>query len=267
MSAEQRAREWRRAQGISDEQMREAGLWIDKLLAAYASEREAQYNCDVCGKELPPDKWMQCAECAEKVEAELARARQEGREESFSALRWIRDQVSAIPPEHPSLKGDTVNGKEIARRFDEILKAYGVFFNDKEMRSRLIIDLMQKSVPAQAHCQKCGKPKSGPWTTLCTAAVQDPRYMEMYCKCIDSFTVLQSGREGARFELLFWAVERWRAEVANRPLINIHRRSLDDTWRQVIRYAQGDPDVLLGPDHDSLLEVPAETAPQQKDNP
>jgi hypothetical protein len=99
MSAEQRAREWRRAQRISDGQAR-SGLWIDKLLAAYASEREAQYNCDVCGKELPPDKWMQCAECAEKVEAELARARQEGREESFSALRWIRDQVDAILPEH-----------------------------------------------------------------------------------------------------------------------------------------------------------------------
>lgn len=25
------------------------------------------------------------------------------------------------------------------------------------------------------------------------------------------------------------------------------------TWRQVIRYAKGDPDALLGPDHDSLL--------------
>jgi hypothetical protein len=29
------------------------------------------------------------------------------------------------------------------QHFDEILKAYGIFFNDPEMRSRLIIDLMQ----------------------------------------------------------------------------------------------------------------------------
>ena len=64
---------------------------------------------------------------------------------------------------------------------------------------------------------------------------------------------LQAGREAARFELLQWAVKRWRLEVENRPLVNVHRRSLDDTWRQVIRYAKGDADVLLGPDHDSLV--------------
>lgn len=55
-----------------------------------------------------------------------------------------------------------------------------------------------------------------------------------------------------RLPLLQWAVERWNAEVANRPLQNIHRRSLDDTWRQVMRYAGGDPDELVGPSHDSL---------------
>ena len=55
--------------------------------------------------------------------------------------------------------------------------------------------------------------------------------------------------------LLEWAVERWNSEVANRPLINIHRRSLDDTWRQLIRKLGGDPNELLGPDHSSLLSV------------
>jgi hypothetical protein len=68
-------------------------------------------------------------------------------------------------------------------------------------------------------------------------------------------------QEAARLDLLLWAVERWRAEVGNRPLVNIHRRSLDDTWRQVIRYANGDPDLLIGPDHDSLL-AGSEASPQ-----
>lgn len=53
--------------------------------------------------------------------------------------------------------------------------------------------------------------------------------------------------------LLEWAVYRWRDEVEHRPLINVHRRTLDDTWRQVIRYAGGNPDELIGPSHDSLL--------------
>ncbi|WP_185643534.1 hypothetical protein [Burkholderia sp. Bp8990] len=56
-----------------------------------------------------------------------------------------------------------------------------------------------------------------------------------------------------RAALLEWAVERWDAEVKNRPLINVHRRSLDDTWRQVIRHLGGDDVSLLGPRHDALL--------------
>ena len=54
-------------------------------------------------------------------------------------------------------------------------------------------------------------------------------------------------------ELLAWAVSRWESEVRHRPLVNKNRRSLDDTWRQVIRFAGGDPDALLGPAHDALL--------------
>jgi hypothetical protein len=52
---------------------------------------------------------------------------------------------------------------------------------------------------------------------------------------------------------LQWAVERWEAEVKNRPLTNVHRRTLDTTWRQVIRHFGGDPDVLVGLSHDELL--------------
>ena len=54
---------------------------------------------------------------------------------------------------------------------------------------------------------------------------------------------------------LAWAVSRWNAEVANRPLVNVHRRTLDDSWRQVIRYFGGDPVKLIGPSHDDLLAI------------
>ncbi len=50
-----------------------------------------------------------------------------------------------------------------------------------------------------------------------------------------------------------WAVERWEAEVKHRPLVNVHRRPIDDTWRQVIRYFGGDPEALCGPAHDDLI--------------
>jgi hypothetical protein len=51
---------------------------------------------------------------------------------------------------------------------------------------------------------------------------------------------------------LEWAVERWNAEVKHRPLQNIHRRTLDDLWRQVIRKHGGDDTALCGPTHDEL---------------
>ncbi len=52
-----------------------------------------------------------------------------------------------------------------------------------------------------------------------------------------------------------WAVEKWRDEVKNRPLHNVHRRTLDDTWRTVMRHFGGDPDALVGPDHDTLRAI------------
>jgi hypothetical protein len=57
---------------------------------------------------------------------------------------------------------------------------------------------------------------------------------------------------------LNWAVGRWTAEVKLRPLQNVHRRTLDDTWRQVIRYHGGDDRALIGPTHDELLDTPAQ---------
>ncbi len=60
---------------------------------------------------------------------------------------------------------------------------------------------------------------------------------------------------------LAWAVSRWDAEVSNRPLVNVHRRTLDDCWRQVVRYFGGNPDKLLGASHDTLLAA-STTNPQ-----
>ena len=53
-----------------------------------------------------------------------------------------------------------------------------------------------------------------------------------------------------------WAVERWNDEVANRPLVNVYRRTLDITWRQVIRHFGGDDVALCGPRHDDLAAQP-----------
>ncbi|MFD2299934.1 hypothetical protein QRO11_03565 [Paracidovorax citrulli] len=64
---------------------------------------------------------------------------------------------------------------------------------------------------------------------------------------------------------LAWAIHRWEDEVKHRPLINVHRRSLDGAWRQVVRYFGGSPETLLGPSHDELVAAPqaAEPAPTE----
>ena len=61
-----------------------------------------------------------------------------------------------------------------------------------------------------------------------------------------------------REALLAWAVSKWKEEVLNRPLINVHRRTLDGTWRQMIRYCGGDAVALIGPSHDDLVEAERE---------
>nr|USU32973.1 hypothetical protein NG677_04520 [Methylobacterium sp. OTU13CASTA1] len=73
-------------------------------------------------------------------------------------------------------------------------------------------------------------------------------------------------------EALYWAVSRWKAEVENRPMQNVHRRTLDTTWRQVMRYFGGDPDALVGPSHDCLANEIApvgedETGMREDDEP
>ena len=63
-----------------------------------------------------------------------------------------------------------------------------------------------------------------------------------------------SGHALAKSDMLKFAIDRWHAEVSQRPLINVYRRTLDNTWRQVITAAGGDPESLVGPKHDDLLD-------------
>lgn len=42
-----------------------------------------------------------------------------------------------------------------------------------------------------------------------------------------------------------WACERWNEEVRDRPMDNVYRKTLDETWRQVIRRCGYDPEVAI----------------------
>lgn len=56
-------------------------------------------------------------------------------------------------------------------------------------------------------------------------------------------------------EAVTWAVGKWKESVANRPLSNVHRRALDTSWRSVMRHFGGDPEALVGPSHDDLVNT------------
>ena len=57
-----------------------------------------------------------------------------------------------------------------------------------------------------------------------------------------------------RASVVEWAVARWKDEVEYRPMANKNRRTLDDTWRQVIRFGGSEPNALIGPSHDELMQ-------------
>jgi hypothetical protein len=78
---------------------------------------------------------------------------------------------------------------------------------------------------------------------------------------------MRAGLSAMANDPVAWAVGRWNDEVKNRPLVNIHRRTLDDTWRQVIRHFGGDAELLLGPNHDTLHLQAQEDRAWQPDSP
>lgn len=84
------------------------------------------------------------------------------------------------------------------------------------------------------------------------------KYALSECRNSADERVVEALPQAMREQGIRWAVGRWRAEVENRPLVNIHRRSLDDSWRQVIRHFGGDPEALCGRAHDELLTLAKE---------
>jgi hypothetical protein len=96
------------------------------------------------------------------------------------------------------------------------------------------------------HCPACGEVMKGP--THCGHCLWDAD------TCGYAYTAPQAecAPREAQPELQ-WAVSRWEAEVKNRPLVNVHRRTLDETWRQVIRHFGGEPTGLVGPSHAELI--------------
>ena len=108
------------------------------------------------------------------------------------------------------------------------------------------------------------------------AVAKNERFYSLSCvtgllEVIDQFAARLDGRDGASpapaaggleavrkiapSEVVAWAVEQWNAQVKNRPLVNVHRRSLDDAWRRVMREFGGDPYGLVGPSHDELHDA------------
>lgn len=96
------------------------------------------------------------------------------------------------------------------------------------------------------------------------ARIMHPDYMSASCedvaRAVDREMELRAEIAESKGELLDWAVERWHSEVSQRPMHNVHRRSLDDTWRQIIRRLGGDTGLLCGPAHDDLLTYSEEVA-------
>jgi hypothetical protein len=87
---------------------------------------------------------------------------------------------------------------------------------------------------------------------VCETDPADPDMNDTVCINISDLETIVERHIGTQ-STLEWAVGRWNAEVSSRPLVNVHRRSLDDTWRQVIRHLSGDDAALLGPRHSELL--------------
>jgi hypothetical protein len=66
----------------------------------------------------------------------------------------------------------------------------------------------------------------------------------------------------AHMEIIDWAVDKWISDVRDRPMLNVHRRTLDGCYRAIIKHVGGDDVKLLGPDHDSLMMKSSHDADQ-----
>jgi len=49
-----------------------------------------------------------------------------------------------------------------------------------------------------------------------------------------------------------WALQQWESEVLYRPAVNVHRKMLDDKWREIYRDATGGDEIPYMT-HDELV--------------
>lgn len=92
--------------------------------------------------------------------------------------------------------------------------------------------------------------------SVCESDPADPEHADTVCVNVndlaDMIVTHLPASQAAVPELVTWVVDRWHAEVANRPMVNVHRRALDDTWRQVLRHLGVNDRERIGPTHDEL---------------
>lgn len=69
--------------------------------------------------------------------------------------------------------------------------------------------------------------------------------------------------DAVRETVVSWIVEQWHAEVADRPLVNIHRQRLDNKWRELLDRFAVDHRARLGPTHMELVEQAALQSAQE----
>lgn len=162
------------------------------------------------------------------------RAALEALEMQQTGLRWYRSEM----PEH-------VNGSD-----DEA----DALVNNLTEKLAALIAAMEKSEPVgEITAEDMGAPFNA-------ISIRTHFYKEVPAVGTKLYTN-QQPHQNPSVDAVEWAVGKWIAEVQNRPLVNVHRRSLDDTWRTVIRHFGGDDSKLLPlPRHDDMVTADRENS-------
>ncbi|MGZ3014091.1 hypothetical protein AAER19_26460 [Pseudomonas aeruginosa] len=257
--------EWTAAENIPDD--RKLCLIRNAARAALA---QPSPKCEFCGGtgEISgvegEDDWVNgpCPRCAYPAQAEQAEAE--------------RPEVVAV------MESNGAGGKRLAQRFpivnvfvgDELMtvaqhaasvarwaEMFNRFEQERDAALSRVAEL-EKQEPSGWLAYYFGGKRNGKiYGGPCGTKEEIDRYIQHVERSDDSISLQGKPFYAAPVaqaqhsvpDLLEWAVDRWHAEVSQRPLTNVHRRALDDTWRQVIRRLGGDTGLLCGPSHDELL--------------
>ncbi|MGS1032711.1 hypothetical protein [Burkholderia glumae] len=183
------------------------------------------FTCGSCGM----DGKVGAAIRASQAAAPQANAAEES-EDAYVIRRLsetLADVCVTLRGEDPVHPDDPLNKIELVKRLAEVL--------------RMEVELYRAQAAAPAAAGK---------TCMCSGLGPCERRTDGSCR-VSAPANLASAI--SRHVVIDWAVERWTLEVSGRPLGNIQRRSLDDAWRQFIRYLGADDVSLLGPRHDDLI--------------